>query len=48
MGNAKLTDTQITALDGHKSRDQLPVYVVANLEQRIEVTWVPKSGPRPE
>ena len=36
MGDADLTDTQIMALDGHKSRGVLPVYVVSNQGQRID------------
>ena len=36
MGDARLTDTQITALDGHKGRSELPVYVVTNQLQRLD------------
>jgi len=36
MGDADLTDQQMMALDGHKSRTVLPTYVATNRQQRIE------------
>jgi hypothetical protein len=35
-GNADLTDQQIMALDGHKTRDMLTVYAARNKKQRIQ------------
>jgi hypothetical protein len=35
-GNADLTDQQIMALDGHKTRDMLTVYAARNRKQRIQ------------
>jgi hypothetical protein len=34
--NADLTDQQIMALDGHKTRDMLTVYAARNRKQRIQ------------